>query len=83
MQGRGSGSAFYFSKLDPDPHVKRWIWFRIKVKIEPCRAVDAYNGGLKAQYEAYRTVVADSRHFEEQDPDPHQVNIARPGSSFK
>ncbi len=46
--------------------MKRWIWFRIKVKVEPWRAVDAYNGGLKAQYEAYRPVVADSRHFEEE-----------------
>jgi hypothetical protein len=74
MHGRGYGSAFYFSTLDPDPHVKRWIWTRIKVKIEPWRAVDPQNGGLKAQNEAYRPVVADSRHFEkEYDLDPHIV----------
>jgi hypothetical protein len=41
-------------------------------KMEPWRAVNVHNGGLKAQNEAYKPVVADSRHFEkERDPDPH------------
>jgi hypothetical protein len=34
-------------------------------KMEPWRAVNVHNGGLKAQNEAYKPVVADSRHFEE------------------
>jgi hypothetical protein len=63
--------------------VKSQIRIRIKVKIleperlkmEPGRAVDAHNGGVKFKMEAWRVcrlLVADSHHFDEgQDPNSY------------
>ncbi len=68
--------------MDPDPHCSALFWEAesgsgSKVKIqEPCRALNAYNGGMEAQHEALeglQTSVVDLHHFdEEQDRDPPQ-----------
>jgi hypothetical protein len=73
----------YFLKLDPDPRFSKKLCpdphfsknqKLIQAYIEPWRAVEALNSGLKAQNGAIHegSMIADCHHFyEEQDPDSH------------
>jgi hypothetical protein len=70
------------TSVNPGLHIRiriifgSWIPIRIETQNSKAleahhRAVDAHNGSLEAQNGVYRSVVADSHHFdEEQDPDP-------------